>query len=264
MSPLLERYAVLLAVALLSAAALTYVWPGSGSRARQRLGGALLIAVVIVLAATIAGRWARESQGPFLTMYDILLSNVFSLTLVFLVLVWRQPALRMTSPLVVTFLTGLAVWMAVVPAEAVPLPATFDNYWLWIHVGAGKLFLGLCMVCAAVAAMQLSARDGHRTLPASEYLWPMYFAAFVFHSVMLVAGAAWAHSAWGRFWSWDSLETSTLVTWLLIGGTLHARATFRRMPEYAGSVLVVVTFILAFLTFFGLPFLSIGPHKGFV
>ena len=55
---------------------------------------------------------------------------------------------------------------------------------------------------------------------------------------MLVAGAVWAHSAWGHYWSWDPLETWTLVTWLMLGGTLHARATFRNMPQGMGHVLV--------------------------
>jgi ABC-type transport system involved in cytochrome c biogenesis permease subunit len=43
----------------------------------------------------------------------------------------------------------------------------------------------------------------------------------------------------GRFWSWGPLETWAFVTWL-----------------------VLQIFVLAFLTFFGLPFGSIGPDKG--
>jgi ABC-type transport system involved in cytochrome c biogenesis permease subunit len=90
----------------------------------------------------------------------------------------------------------------------------------------------------------------------------LFFAAFICHSFMLVAGAVWAHSAWGHYWSWDPLETWTLVTWLMLGGTLHARATFRNMPQGMGHVLVLAAFAVAFLTFFGVPFFSIAPHKG--
>ena len=79
---------------------------------------------------------------------------------------------------------------------------------------------------------------------------------------MLMAGAVWAHSAWGRYWSWDPLETWTLVTWLMLGGILHARVTFRNMSPQTGHVLMLAAFVVAFLTFFGVPFLSVAPHKG--
>ena len=48
--------------------------------------------VLVLLTAAVAGRWLRESQGPFLTLYDVLLSNLFSLTLVYLVAAWLVPA----------------------------------------------------------------------------------------------------------------------------------------------------------------------------
>jgi hypothetical protein len=34
------------------------------------------------------------------------------------------------------------------------------------------------------------------------------------------------------------------------------------MPQGMGHVLVLVAFVVAFLTFFGVPFFSIAPHKG--
>ena len=42
---------------------------------------------------------------------------------------------------------------------------------------------------------------------------------------------------------------------------LHARATLRPPPWLFGAWLLGV-FVLAFLTFFGVPFLSTAPHKG--
>ncbi len=263
MSPLLEHYAVMVAVALLATGTVAGLIPATSDTMRHRIATGALAGVVAALGIAIAGRWLRESQGPFLTMYDVLLSNTFSLGLVFIVATGVSEGLRPTSRIVLPLLFGMGVWLTMVPAEAVPLPATFDNPWLWVHVLSGKVFLGLCLVCAAAAVMQL-ASPGDASEDGNAALWSMYFIAFMAHTVMLVAGAAWAHTAWGRFWSWDGLEVSTLLTWLLIGGTLHARVTFRTMQERVALGLVVGSFVLAFLTFFGLPFLSIGPHKGFV
>ena len=224
----------------------------------------ILIVVLALLTLAVAGRWLRESQGPFLTLYDVLLSNLFSLTLVYLLAAWLVPALRASSAIVVAFLGVLGAWSLTVSAEAVPLPATFDNPWLWLHVTAGKLFLGLCLPAAATAVWLLARR---RTAPAEggemdAAVWLTLSLAFVCHSFMLIAGAIWAHSAWGRYWAWDSLETWTFITWLCIALLLHARVTFRRMPVSYGWSAVVAIFALAILTFLGVPFLSVAPHKG--
>jgi ABC-type transport system involved in cytochrome c biogenesis permease subunit len=235
----------------------------SGKSSWHTVSGALSV-ILVLLTAAVAGRWLRESQGPFLTLYDVLLSNLFSLTLVYLVAAWLVPALRTSSVLVVAFLGVLGTWSLTVSAEAVPLPATFDNPWLWLHVTAGKLFLGLCLPAAATALWLLVRQ--RRTEPGSGDLdaavWLTLSLAFVCHSFMLIAGAIWAHSAWGRYWAWDSLETWTFITWLCIALLLHARVTFRRMPVTYGWSAVVAIFGLAVLTFLGVPFLSIAPHKG--
>jgi hypothetical protein len=38
--------------------------------------------------------------------------------------------------------------------------------------------------------------------------------------------------------------------------------TYRNLSPRIGYALVIAAFVVAFLTFFGVPFLSIAPHKG--
>jgi len=228
-----------------------------------------LLPVLGLLLAALSARWLRESQGPFLTLYDVLLSNLFSLTLVYLVATGLVPALRKTAIVVVAMLAVLGSWALSVSPDAIPLPATYDNPWLWLHVLSGKLFLGLCMLAAAAALLLLRAGAGNvpsaaagNAVETEDAVWLTLSLAFVCHSFMLIAGSIWAHSAWGRYWSWDSLETWTFVTWLCIALLLHARVTFRRMPPaYAWSAVIAI-FCLAVLTFLGMPFVSVAPHKG--
>lgn len=271
MSLALEQQLVLSGVAFLALASILQV----GAFVRMSPGFAVTAVcyggAIGFTGAAIAGRWLRESQGPFLTLYDILLSNVFSLALLMLVVAWTLVSLRAALLVVSPLLTLMGVWLLDAPAAAVPLPASFDNNWLWVHVLSGKMFLGFYLPATGIAAVLLlrGAIGGTRLarlVPAPERseqdLWVLFFIAFVFHSCMLVAGAVWAHTAWGRYWSWDPLETWTLVTWLLLGGLLHARATFRGMSDGLGHALVIAVFGVAFLTFFGVPFFSIAPHKG--
>ena len=264
MSMALERTTLLAAVSGFGVVLLLDVlMRGRGRPAWPAVAGGLLV-VLGLLTLAVAGRWLREAQGPFLTLYDVLLSNLFSLTFVYLVAAWLLPALRRSAAIVVGFMGVLGIWALTESAVAVPLPATFDNPWLWLHVTAGKLFLGLCLPAAATA-LWLLARN--RRPPAEDgdmdaAVWLTLSLAFVCHSFMLIAGAIWAHSAWGRYWAWDSLETWTFITWLCIALLLHARVTFRRMPVTYGWSAVVAIFGLAILTFLGIPFLSVAPHKG--
>ncbi|MCL5061469.1 MAG: cytochrome c biogenesis protein CcsA [Candidatus Thermoplasmatota archaeon] len=162
-----------------------------------------------------------------------------------------------------------SLWLlAVSPADS-HLPPTYDTPWLWVHVATGKVFLGICLVALGLAGVTLLRRAGFarrfRAMPADAALdplaWRFMGVALVFQSLMLIAGAVWAQDAWGRYWAWDPIEVWAFLTWLALAAALHLRTTFR-VPPWLGAAMILGIFVLAFLTFFGVPFLSNSPHKG--
>ena len=226
------------------------------------------VAVIACLLAIVL-RWQLTGNGPFLTLYEVLLSNLFSLGLIFSVIYIAVPRARAASLLVLPLLVLIGVWTLDTDAAPLELPATYDTALLWIHVGVGKVFLGMNMVAVALAALiflrelsiHMLSSQAISTDELDDLAWRFMAVAFVFHSLMLIAGAVWAQDAWGRFWAWDSLETWAFITWLVMALSLHARVTYS-IPRWAGSLMIFSIFILAFLTFFGVPFTSVGPHKG--
>ena len=54
-----------------------------------------------------------------------------------------------------------------------------------------------------------------------------------------------------------------LVTPAVAQDSVQARIAWRVGP-HAGALMIVGVFALAFLTFFGVPFVSVAPHKGAV
>jgi ABC-type transport system involved in cytochrome c biogenesis permease subunit len=128
-----------------------------------------------------------------------------------------------------------------------------------VHVALGKVFLGAVLVAVGLSGMILAR------LPRPEALEELAFRfmaiGFVFETLMLVSGAIWAQDAWGRYWAWDPLETWAFLTWLSLAAFLHARVAFRLSPR-ASALMILGVFALAFLTFFGVPFVSTAPHKG--
>jgi ABC-type transport system involved in cytochrome c biogenesis permease subunit len=221
---------------------------------------------------SITMRWQRLDHGPFVTMFEILSSNVWSMILVFSIAYWRVPAIRPSAAVVMPILFMVMGWLLMTNPGEGHLPPTYHTIWLFIHIGFGKVFFGAVLVAVGVSGVVLARRTPWGAgrfgrLPADDRLSELSFRCmaigFVFETLMLIAGAIWAQDAWGRYWAWDPLETWAFLTWLVLAFSLHARFTLKLSPR-AGSTLVMAVFVIAFLTFFGVPFISESPHKGAV
>jgi ABC-type transport system involved in cytochrome c biogenesis permease subunit len=242
-------------------------------RGRQREGVVLglLLCALLLIAVGIAVRWVRVGHGPFANMFDILISNLFSLGLVYALAYWRFPEIRPTSVVALPLILLLGVWLLVLRPTDSHLPPTYDTPWLWVHVAMGKVFLGTCLVAVGLAGVMLLRRTRlaprFRDMPPDASLdvlaWRIMTLALVFESLMLIAGAVWAQDAWGRYWDWDPLEAWAFITWLALAAALHLRLSYRTAPRL-GALMIIGVFVLAFLTFFGVPFVSLAPHKGMV
>lgn len=246
------------------------------AEARRRpalLGAAIgvLVAALAVHAVGIGLRWQRLGHGPYVNQYEILSSNIHTLhtALLFGVLAVRR--LRPLLSVALPFLSVMVVWfLAVVPVDS-GFPVTYDTVWLPIHVWLGKIFLGLMVVAVGGCLVILLRWALHaKVFPAlpsaviiDEINYRLVLLAFVFDGLMLIAGAVWAQDAWGRFWSWDPLETWSLLTWVGIAGYLHLRVTRRIRPQWSAMMLMAL-FALAYFTFFGVPFVSTAAHRGVI
>lgn len=246
--------------------------PAATAPAASRLAFTLHDLALAALAAGIALRWSRLGHGPFLSLFEVLASSVLSLGLIWRVFSLRVPVLRESAPVVQGLLAVMAAWLLAADTADTLLPPTYEMPILWVHVAVGKMFLGCALAATGLAGVLLARASDRgarwfRRMPGDAALdhlaWRFMLAALVFDSLMLVAGAVWAQDAWGRFWAWDPLETWAFVTWILLAGAVHARLTWRLGPR-AGALMVAGVFALAFLTFFGVPFVSVAPHKGAV
>lgn len=238
----------------------------------ERAVFAMILAGLAAHALSLGLRWERVGHGPFITMFEILSSNVWSLLLIFAFAYWRVPAVRPAAAIVMPVLFVMMAWLlAVNPGEG-HFPPTYRTAWLYVHVLFGKVFLGAVLVAVGIAGLILLRHAGVRSadltqLPDSVRLEDLAFRfmvlGFVFETLMLIAGAIWAQDAWGRYWAWDPLESWAFTTWLTLALFIHSRATFKLQPQHCAALIMAV-FVLAFLTFFGVPFVSASPHKGAV
>lgn len=232
---------------------------------------ALLVIGLLLHTTAIGLRWERLGHGPYITLYEILSSNIWSLTLAFTLAYAAIRQIRPAAAVVMPVIFVMMGWLLVTNPGEGHLPPTYDTIWLYIHIIMGKIFFGSVVVALGMAGViLLRSALGERRFPSmpnssslEELAYRFLMIGLIFDSLMLVSGAIWAQDAWGRYWNWDPLETWAFLTWLILAAAIHLRVTLRPNPTRA-ALMVVAVFLMGFLTFFGLPFVSTAAHKGMV
>lgn len=235
-----------------------------------------LLALMVLSAAmhtvAIGARWVRLGHVPVNNNFELLSGNVWGLMVAVTLGYWLLPRVRLFAAVVMPVVIMLMAWMLLLATDESSLPPTYDTIWLYIHIGFIKLFLGSAFVALGLAGIILLraahiGRERFARLPDDRSLdgtaYRCMALALIFDTLGVVAGSIWAQDAWGRYWNWDKLEVWSLVTWLSIGLMLHVRATFKTSPA-VNALLIVATWLIAFFTFFGIPFVSTALHKGMV
>lgn len=232
----------------------------------------MLVAGVVLLVVTLTVRWLRLDHGPFVNLFELLISQLFSLGIIFAILYWRIPAIRPSAVVALPLLWVLGGWVLMMEPRDSVMPPTYHHNWLWAHIGFGKIFLSFCLVGTSLAGVLLLrpyaiCKQWFQMMPDNNILdqlaWRLMLVAFMFHTLMLVSGAVWAQDAWGRYWAWDALETSSFLNWLALGVALHVRTTYT-MRHRVGAWVIIGIFMFAFFTYFGTPFYSMAAHKGVI
>ena len=238
----------------------------------EKLVQAFISTGVLLLAIAIAARWVRIGHGPWINLFELLMSQLWSLGLIFALLYWRLPGLRPSAVIVLPVMWILGSWVLMLEPSASHFPATYYNTWKWVHVGLGKIFLALLLAGVGLGGVLILRRTRRgqtwfRAMPTDVVIdklaWRLMMLALVFDSLMLIAGAVWAQDAWGRYWAWDTLETSAFLTWLFLAIGLHVRLSYKVPPWVSGAIIIGI-FAMAFSTYFGTPYLSPAAHKGVV
>ncbi|MCL4534143.1 MAG: cytochrome c biogenesis protein CcsA [Bacteroidetes bacterium] len=214
-------------------------------------------------------RWVEVGHGPYISFYEVASSDTWLAVALYVVSAHRYPALR-PSGMVILPISFLLIGAAVfAPREGRELLPVLRSYWLVLHVTFAKLAYGPYLIGLGAAVLYLRKRN--REVPAGGARWrddpavldelSYRFVAFGFfmHVLMIIAGAIWAKQAWGSYWSWDPIETWSLVSWLCFAVVLHLRAVHgwqgsRAAYSTVGAVAVVI------FAFFAVPFLG-GSHQ---
>lgn len=148
-----------------------------------------------------------------------------------------------------------------------PMAASLKTFWLYIHVYFAWLAFGAYTLAMAAGVLYLmksrnpgSSRENpvYERFPSLERLDELIFNyvafGFITGSIMISAGSIWAKDLWGSYWSWDPVETWSLLSWLVYGVTIHLRLTFNWRGERL-AWLVILALSTVIISFFGVNFM---------
>jgi len=220
-------------------------------------------------------RWARLGHGPYIGYYEV--ANALTLcTVVFFVMAaWRNPRLSATGmgimPVAVLLLAG-----AMFASKAdFPITAGLASYWLFVHVAFANLaFAALAASFGLAVVFVIRERsNGGKWAKRFEKLPPQdvvddltarfVLAGFLLWGIMIATGAIWANESWGRYWTWDPIETWSLIVWIIYAIYLHLRFTMRwrgtRLAWFA-----IIAMPIALFCLIGIPTVFHTIHAGYI
>ncbi len=237
---------------------------------RERWLAAAGVACGIGLVAHLVAVGARiEYTGhlPVASRYEnVLTGGAVVMSFSLLTILRRRPLLPMLV-FVAPFALLMLGYALLKQPRFTTMSLVLDNLWMFVHIFFAWLAYGAYSVAAALGVVHLlRSRDGQRELPPllqrlpePAVLGDLTFRSIVFgfigHVVMIATGAIWARDLWGNYWSWDPVETWSLLSGLLYGLWIHLRVGLhwrgRRMAWLAVAALPTVLFAFWGTSMFG-------------
>jgi len=237
----------------------------------------LISAGLLIHTVGLIYRWVethRTGYGyvPLSNMYESLMFFSWTIVLIYLLLEFQF------KQRIIGIFATLFAFMAIAASSILPgsdatirplMPALQSN-WLSIHVITCFFGYAAFAVSFGISLLFLiqhrweGISGGVGWLPKTKTLDEINYRSIVIGFPMLtvgiITGAAWAHYAWGSYWSWDPKETWSLITWLIYAAFLHARIT-RDWRGRRMAILSLVGFMAVLFTYFGVSYILSGLHS---
>jgi len=213
------------------------------------------------------------SYIPLANMFESLIFFSWSIALIYLIIefVYKNKIIGIFASFLSCFSIGLTSIVPGISDEILPLIPALQSNWLTAHVTTcflGYAGFALSFSVSIIYLLQLRRIRRNRKeiswLPNLEFLDQLNYKSviigFCFLTLGIITGSAWAHYAWGSYWSWDPKETWSLITWLIYAAFLHMRFV-RGWKGEKLSYISIIGFIAVLFTFFGVNYLLVGLHS---
>lgn len=239
-----------------------------GERLAVILGGS----GVVVHLVSLVMRGIVSGHIPVKGNYENASAAALFITVPAAIMALRKGRLRLIAAAAFPLALFVLGWGMLQHDPATPLTPAYDSTWLVIHVVFANLSYGAySLACGAGICYLVKESRQRRQKPLKlmaklpdlddldDYIFRFVVFGFITSAMMIVAGAFWADALWGSYWSWDPVETWSLVSWLTYGLYIHLRVVHRwRGRRMAWLAVVAIVFVL--ISFWGVSYLTNSFH----
>jgi len=216
----------------------------------------------------IAARWYKTGHIPTIGNYENALAGSWLIILFTLYLVYRRKEFMYVS-LGTIVLSLLILGIGVMSNPSLrPLNVALISFWLYVHIFFAWFAYAAYTVAFGIGVLYVlkdrklksDAQQGRviSKIPSLDVLDDMMFKYVVFgfitDAVMIATGSIWAKDLWGSYWSWDPVETWSLVSWLIYGLVIHLRVSLKWKGKKL-AWLVIFAIVAVLISFWGVNFI---------
>lgn len=222
------------------------------------MGKNIMMVAFISHTLAIIVRTINAGRLPLSNQYEFASAFAWGIALCYLIFEKKYKLLAMGT--FVSPILFLIIGYAAMRDKTIrPLMPALDSKWLAIHVSLAILSYGAFAVAAGISAMYLlrdkfSDNAFNKGIAEKEKLDEIAYRiiafGFIFLSMVMIRGAIWAESAWGRYWAWDPKETWSFITWIIYAIYLHLRRS-RGWQGKRAAIFAIVGFICVVFTYIG-------------
>jgi cytochrome c-type biogenesis protein CcsB len=226
----------------------------------------LILIGFLTHTVAICARYQAQGHLPWSGDYESAMMGGWFIIAGTLYVGWRNKSLQSLATASVSLVVIMMGFGVMRNPVLTPMAAALKNYWLYIHVYFAWLAFGAYTLAMAAGVLYLMKRKSvesgvvnpsYEKYPSLDRLDELIFRyvlfGFIADTIMISAGAIWAKDLWGSYWSWDPVETWSLVSWLIYGISIHLRITFGwRETRFAWVAVLALSTVI--ISFFGVTF----------
>lgn len=224
------------------------------------------IAGVLAHTVNLIAWSVKVGHLPVGNTYELNLLGAWITVLLFLILCLVKKPIQSLA-IVVMPICFLVMGLGLLTGRPIePLSPAYASFWLVIHVLFAFLAFGSFVVAFAASCRMLLKRRGKEEPGGAwsaekldGFAFRMVLFGLVNHAIMLASGAVWADRLWGKFWSWDPIETWSLIVFLAYGAFLHL-AGIKGWRGKKAAWVNVVAFGLLLFSFWGIQYIAPSFH----